>query len=76
MLDDLRKAALGLTPEELEENLRRAFEAGWDARFGPPPFKHGAFVEALRHSFDLSLLDEIIGGAIGGVGAPLLGGGK
>ncbi len=56
-LTQLRKAAEGLAPAELEENLRRAFDAGWDARFGPPPFRHGKFVDALKVVFDLQLLD-------------------
>ncbi len=66
MLDDLRHQVLGLLPDEVEDNVRRAFDAGWDPRFGPPPFKHGAFVEALRHSFDLSILDDVVGLPLGG----------
>ncbi len=56
-LDDILS---GLIPGDLDEELRRAFDAGWDARYGPPPFHHGKFVEGLAYSLLPPPLNELL----------------
>lgn len=50
--------------DQLDETLQLAFEAGWDPKYGPPPFRHGRFVEGLVHSFDPNTLLDVLGNVV------------